>query len=209
MKKSLILSILVIALVIALTAGATWAYFSSTINRTTTITTAKIAIGSTTGFPLSFSNLLPAEPQSLDVTIQNTGNREADFYVQLISDGSGLDFCNPSDVLDVRIEDLDVGGDWYSGSICNLFPGWDGSTIAKIGENVSAGTTKNYRIHLTLDPLAGNAYQDASNSDIVHLIAVQYNGPAPIPDDDGGTAMPQAQWPDDTHGNDDDPNYGP
>jgi len=101
MKKTIFFSGLMILLVVVLTAAVTWAYFSNTENQTTTITTALIDLDATAGFPLTFSLLLPGETQYQDVAVKNIGNRDADFYVQLLSDGSGTDFCNPSPVLNV------------------------------------------------------------------------------------------------------------
>jgi len=149
--------------------------------------------------------MLPGEQLTQDVSVRNGSNRPADFYVQLLSIPGGTNFCSPTPLLDVAIYDLDTGQWWYSGSICNLYPGWSGSTIVKVGEDIGVGVWKNYRVFLTLSGLTPNTYQGASNTSTVHLIAVQYNGPAPIPDDDGGTN--QAAWPNDPYGNDDDPNY--
>lgn len=205
MNRRIAFSLLVIVVVIALTAAVTWAYFSGTQTKSTTITTATISLSGTAGFPLNFSNMLPGETQSKDVNVKNTGNRSADFYVQLLSSGAGTNFCSPAQVLNVRIEDLDVGGNWYNGSICDLFPGWSGSKIVKVGEDVGSLVTKHYRVHLTLAATADNTYQGASTTDTVHLIAVQYDGPAPKPDKQGGTI--QDAWPNDTTLPDDDPNY--
>lgn len=201
----LLASLVAILAVAVGTVGGTLAYFTGTLDKTTTVSTATIKVGNVAGFPLQFTNLLPGETQAQDVTVQNGGSGKADFYVQLLSTSGGTDFCNPTPVLNVRIEDRDAGGNWYNGSICNLFPGWSGSTIAKIADDVDPSATKNYRVHLTLAPTAGNAYQGASNTDTIHIIAVQYNGPAPIPDKQGGTT--QDAWPNDTAGADDDPNY--
>ncbi len=200
-------SFAVIAVIVTLTVGATVAYFSGTENQTATISTATIDLDATSGFPLSFTDMLPGETQSLDVTVKNVGDRAADFYVQMLSDGAGVDFCNPNDVLDVRVDNLSDGWTGYNASICNLFPGWSGSTIAKIADNVAAGVTKTFRISVALDPTAGNVYQNASNADVVHLIAVQFDGSAPVPDNDGGATVPQAAWPNDPFADDDDPNY--
>ncbi len=210
MKKSIFLSVVVIVLVLALSAAVTWAYFSGTKDESATITTATIGIDGTWNFPLQFLNMLPGETQSKEVAVANGGSREADFYVQMLSTSGGTNFCTPNDYLDIVIQEINgwgggVVGTWYSGSICPLFPGWSGSVIAKVGNDVSPGGVKYYRVSLILDPAAGNAYQGASNTDTVHLIAVQYNGPAPIPDKQGGTT--QDAWPADTTAPDDDPNY--
>lgn len=210
MKKSIFLSSLTIALVIALTAAVTWAYFSGTKDESATITTATISIDGTWNFPLQFLNMLPGETKSQEVAVANGGSREADFYVQMLSTSGGTNFCQPNDYLDLVIQEINGWGggwvaNWYSGSICPLYPGWSGSTIPKVGNDVPAGGVRYYRVSLTLDPAADNSYQGASNTDTVHLIAVQYNGPAPVPDKQGGTT--QDPWPADTTAPDDDPNY--
>lgn len=208
--RRILLSALVIVLVVASVAGFTFAYFSGTADKGASVTTAKIAVGDTYNFPLSFQNMLPGESQSQEVAITNGSNRQADLYVQMLSTSGGTNFCTPQDVLDVKMDELTGWGGgvvktWYSGSICDLFPGWSGSTIAKIANDVDAGAVKYYRVTLTLDSTAGNDYQEASNTDTVHLIAVQYDGPAPVPDKQGGTT--QDAWPNDTTAPDDDPNY--
>jgi predicted ribosomally synthesized peptide with SipW-like signal peptide len=208
--KRILAAALVIVVVSALVTGGTIAYFSGTADQNTTVTTATINIGGAANFPLDFLNMLPGESQSKEVAVQNGGSRPADLYVQLLSTSDGTNFCVPNDVLRVKIQQINgwggaVIGTWYNDSICKLFPGWSGSTIAKVADNVAAGDWAYFRVTLTLDATAGNAYQGASNTDTVHMIAVQYDGPAPVPDNDGGAS--QAAWPDDPYGDDDDPNY--
>lgn len=203
--QKLLLSVIALVAIATLTVAGTLAWFYGTQDQSATITTATIAIGGTWNFPLNFSNMLPGEQLYQDVSVRNGSNRHADFYVQLLSSPGGANFCSPTPLLDVIVADLDTGQWWYNGSICNLYPGWSGSTIVKVGEDVGPGVWKNYRVYLTLSGSTPNTHQDASNTSTVHLIAVQYNGPAPIPDDDGGTD--QAAWPDDPYGDDDDPNY--
>jgi hypothetical protein len=85
--------------------------------------------------------------------------------------------------------------------------------IAKIGDNVVAGGWKHLRVDLTLAASAGNAYQGGTNTDFVHLIAVQYNGPAPVPNKQGFSSGAYAigwpvDYPDYAYMDpDDDPNY--
>ena len=204
----LVVSLAIVAAVASLAVIGTLAYFSGTSDDSVSIQTATISVGKVSGFPLSFTNMLPGETQAQDIQIQNTGSAKADLYVQLISTPGGTNFCTPNDVLDVSIDDLadgDQGGDIYNASICPLFPGWGGSIIAKVADDVAAAGVKTFRVRLTLDTTAGNAYQDASNTDTAHLIAVQYNGPAPLPDLQGGAT--QNAWPADISGIDDDPNY--
>ena len=175
----------------ALTYSATAAYFSNAVNGSTTVTTANIHMGAFTGFPVNFTDLLPGDTQSQNTSVTNDGTAKIDLYVQLISDGSGTDFCNPTQVLNLKI-------DWvghatvYNDSICKLYPGWGGSVIVKVADDVAVGDTASFTNSLTLSPLAGNAYMNASNAgDSIRIIAVQYNGPAPVPE----TASPGDPWP--------------
>jgi len=212
MRKSLFVSVLLLLAVVALTATATWAYFSGFSDQLATVTTATISIGGVSNFPLSFSNLLPGESQAQEVAVMNGGDRAADMYVQMLSDGVGVNFCSPSSAIDVTIQQIGGWGGsvintWYDASMCNLFPGWSGSSIPLIADNVPPADWAYFRVTVELIPTAGNAFQNADNSDTVHLIAVQSDGPAPIPDNDGGTSLPQAAWPADSYPNDDDPNY--
>lgn len=217
MKKSVLLSVLVILAVVALTATVTWAYFSSNVTETATLTTALIGIGETGGFPIHFDKVLPGESKVLEFSAKNIGNREADFYTQMVgwtgdeSNPGYLNFCLGSlgdDAVRVTVQELDAAGGtpvatWINNEkICNLYPGHTASVIRKIADNVAVGARKYYRITLTLNAFAGNEYMNKFNTDYVNLIAVQYNGPSPLPDKDSYYSA----WPVDT-GTDDDPNY--
>lgn len=208
MKKSVILSVLLILAVLAAAAAVTYAYFSNTKDTTATITTAKIAIGNTDYLPVSFINILPGETISKEIRVCAGGTRAADLYFQMVGSGDHtqeINFCHPTPVLDIAVYDLDLSGSWFQGSICNLYPGQASSVIPKIGEDVEPGQCKNLRIDMTLLPTAGNDLQNGFNTDTVHLIAVQFNGPAPVPDKQGFPTM--VAWPDDDDSTDDDPYY--
>jgi hypothetical protein len=214
MRKAMLAGLMLVAVmatVAAFGARGTLTWFSGTEDQSGRVHTATIDLDAVAGFPLEFTYLLPSETQTKDLQVKNVGNREADFYVQLVSDGLGTDFCNPPAGLDMRITELDTGIVRYGwGSICNLYPGHGASTIPLLADNVGAGGTRTFRVELHLSGTAGNAYQGADNYDTVHLIAVQYNGLAPIPDNDGG--FTQCAWPLDGPASpcptdDDDPNY--
>ena len=220
MKKSIFLSGMVIVLVLAFTAVATFAYFSATKDETATVTTATIGIGGTGGFPLSFTNLLPGESQSKTFNITVGGNRDADLYIQMIgSGGTDKNFCIPEQMIWLKLtnpsETVTYWNNWicplYAGQTVNtLFEGQPTSQIAAIGTNVAPGATKNYKATLTLASTAGNDFMGGNNSDTVHLIAVQAGGPHPIPDRQGltpGNGWTMNPWPEDTFEPDDDPNY--
>jgi hypothetical protein len=197
MRKAALAGLVVVAVmatVAALGVNGTFTYFSGTANEAITVDTANVTIGSTWNFPLSFQNLVPGQWQSQNVSVQNGSDVPADLYVQLISTAGGTNFCSPNDVLEAAIDDLDTSTRIFGiTSPCVLFPGWSGSTIAKVGDDVPALGWKAYEVWVRLIPTAGNAYENAGNTDIVRLIAVQSDGPAPVPDNDGG--FTQCAWP--------------
>jgi hypothetical protein len=196
--------------VIALTAVATYAYFYGTRSTTAEITTATIGIGETQGFPLVFSGMLPGETQALDVNIQNGGTRPADLYLQMIGSIPGYNFCydtttTPSwtyrPLVWLRIQDRVSGVNLYDSWICPLYPGQSFSVIASIGSDIPASGWQYLSVYLTLAATTPNGAQTADKTETVRLIAVQYNGPAPVPETTGFPTM--NPWPAG------DPNYGP
>ena len=191
MKKSVFISGMVIVLVLALSAGATFAYFSATLDKSATVTTATIGIGGTDGFPLSFTNLLPGESQSQSFSITVGGNRNADLYFQMIGSGTTTtNFCIPDQVIWLKVTNPAETVTYWDNWICPLYPGQSTSEIATLGTDVAFGATKNYKATLTLASTAGNAYMGGNNTDTVHLIAVQAGAPAPTPTTTGFPVMP-------------------
>jgi hypothetical protein len=206
MFKRLAPHLFLILAVIAITATVTWAYFYATQDKEAKISTASINLSATAGFPMTFCDMLPGESKSQEVRIKNTGSREADFYVQMIElkDGVDTNFCIPNRVLNLMVQELDGPGGsvvntWYNKTICRLYPHETDSLIAKIADDVPKNATVYYKVTLTLAPNADNSLQNGYNKDTVHLIAVQYDGPAPIPDP--SHAHPHNPWPTN------DPNY--
>ena len=209
MRKVMLAGLMLVAVmatVAAFGARGTLTWFSGTENQSAIVTTATIDLDQFGGFPITVSGLMPSEVQTKTVWVKNVGSGTADFYVQMISSPGGKNFCVPDDVLGIRITNVTDGWTAYGwASICNLFPGWSGSTIVKIADNVAPEAVKQFDIDVHLSTAAGEYYEGVSRTDTVRLIAVQSNGPAPVPDKQGGLA--QDQWPADAHGDDDDPNY--
>jgi len=203
--------VVVMATVAAFGVKGTLTWFSGTQNHDQSVTTATIDLDGVVGFPITISNLMPSETQTVTVKVENVGTGTADFYVQMISSAGGKNFCVPDDVLDIKIRNVTDGWTPYPlASICPLFPGWSESTIVKIANDVAPGAAKWFDIDVHLSTDAGNYYQNVSRTDTTRLIAVQSNGPAPIPDDDGG--LTQCAWPIDGPGtacpdDDDDTSY--
>jgi len=215
MTRRITFSALVILIILALTAVATYAYFYGTRSETAEITTATIIIGETQGFPLVFSGMLPGETKASDFNIQNGGTRPADLYVQMIGSMPGYNFCYDTTTTPwtyrplvwLRIQDRVSLVDLYDNWICPLYPGQSFSVIASIGNDIPALGWQYLTAYLTLDRTTPNGAQGATKTETVRLIAVQYDGPAPVPDRTGFPEMDP--WPADTHGVDNDLNYGP
>lgn len=197
--------VVVMATVAAFGVKGTLTWFSGTENRSVSVSTATIDLDAIEGVPITISNLMPSETQTVTVKVKNVGTGTADFYVQMLSSGGAPNFCSPS-VLDIKIRNVtDVWTPYPLASICPLFPGWGGSTIVKIADDVDPDVVKRFDVDVHLSTAAGNVYQGVSRTDTVRLIAVQSNGPAPIPDKQGG--LVQDPWPADTTLPDDDTNY--
>jgi len=195
MKRLLFLNVIVIVLVIALTAGATFAYFSAQdTSHSAKITTAKLGVVGWFSTPLMFPSMLPGDSVTQTIQIQNTSaDAKEDFYLQMEPESPGGDtnFCYEHDVtgwhftpkawLKIVEEGTTVR---YDNWICYLYPvnlaGEGGKTIALLSDDVNPGQLKTYTVTLTLSPTTGNAFQGKTNEDKIHLIAVQYNGPAPV-----------------------------
>lgn len=180
----LVASLVVAVTVASLAIVGTLAYFSGTSTQNVTLTTATISIGNPGGFPLNFTNMLPGETITQNVSIQNTGNRAVDVYFQLRDNGpSNINLCTPDTgtVLTVSA--------WWGDNVCKLYPGWGESVIAKIADNLPAGDTATRTVSLALPVTLGNAYQGLYANNVAHLIAVQTGAPAPVPDPAG------ALWP--------------
>jgi len=172
---------------------------------------------------LSVTTIAALFPDNWDVTVIDENSAPVDLYFQMIGyDSSNPNFCIPDKVLNLMVKD-GSNNEYWNGSICPLYPGQSSNTpdldgypdyvfprseIAPLGNNVGPGQTKSYIATVTLDEFAGNHLMGGSNKDIVHIIAVQAGGPAPVPDRQG---FPYTEtwdaWPVDTHGKDDDPNY--
>lgn len=205
MTRLIIAGLLLAGSIAAFGVTGTLTYFTGTRNESGSLTTATISVDGTTGFPISFSNMLPGEATTKTVSVTNGSNRAADLYVQLqTTGGTTLNFCTPDASVNLRIVESGVG-DWYNDNICKLYPGWSGSLIVKFADDVAAGASVTRDIVITLPgdlPGDDSAYEGGVVNNTVHLVAVQYNGPAPVADMDA----PGSLFPADG-GADDDPNY--
>jgi hypothetical protein len=205
MARLIIAGLLLAGAIAAFGVTGTLTYFTGTRNESGSLTTATISVDGTSGFPISFSHVLPGEAMTQTVSVTNGSNRPADLYVQLqTTGGTTLNFCTPDAGVNLRIVESGVG-DWYNDNICKLYPGWSGSLIVKFADDVAAGASVTRDIVITLPgdlPGDDSSYEGGTVNNTVHLIAVQYNGPAPAADKDG----PGSLFPADG-GADDDPNY--
>jgi hypothetical protein len=190
-RNRMFLSAMIIVTVSALVIGGTVAWFYGTNDGSATVSTATIAIGETQNFPLLFTNMLPNETVTKDFWVKNTGTRAADIYFHMIGDTGDDNFCAPVNAGII----VTIPG-WWSGSICDLYMGQGSSVIPKIADDVAAGAWVNLTVQVTLPGAADNIFQGKTNTDVVHLVAVQYDGPAPTPETTGfGGGMYAVGWP--------------
>jgi len=182
MKKSIFLIGFVLFLVIALTATTTWAFFTNTKSETLEMTTAKVLVGSTTGFPLQFFNLVPGVWTDFkQTTVNNASTIPIDLYFGLKHVSGNCDLIHP-DVLTVDVQWWD-GSSWqgiYYGGAEPLFASWH-----KVAEDMPAGHTWTYRTRVLLDVNVNNSYQDCWLSNTLFIHAVQWTG---------GSAPSTAPW---------------
>lgn len=193
MKKLLVVNVIVILAVVALTAGATYAYFSAQDQtKQAEITTAKLGVEGVFSTPLSFPKMLPGDSVVKWIAIKNTSaDAYEDFYLQMIPESPSGDtnFCYKKDGANwlwdpkvwLKIEDGSTVR--YDNWICFLYPvnnaGEGGKVIAMLADDVAPGASKTLKVTLTLSTTTGNFFQDKNNKDTMNLIAVQWNGPAP------------------------------
>lgn len=176
MTKRIILSLAMIALVIAGVTSATVAYFSDVAVRegnTFSMGTVDLDTGWTSGFPFSFVNLTPgAESVSGVLGVGYGGSIPADLYFGMRDNGtSGA--SNLTLVLDYYIEEVNADGT----HVGNVF-GWRNASDAfanwnKVADNLANGEWRYYRVHISVHSNAGNDYQgDFAGNDVI-LYAVQ------------------------------------
>ncbi len=90
-------------------------------------------------------------------------------------------------------------------NIAKLYTGQGSSVIPKIADDVAAGAWVNLTVQVTLPATADNMFAGKTNTDVVHLVAVQYDGPSPTPKTSGFGAGAYAEsWPGSPNW---DPNY--
>ncbi len=197
--KKILVNIAIIVVVVALSAAATWAYFGSANQETsTTITTAQISLGNATKANLPFGPLIPGETSDpVNFAIQNTGDRAADFYFQLLGDeppgGSGE--INVGDVLTIWVHEMTdntygtIKKTWFSNQMAKeLYPG-DLDTLTatltsimpKIANDVPVGAYVYYQIQVQLDVSATSELMGGTNTDVINFVAVQFDGTPPQP----------------------------
>lgn len=183
MTKRIILSLAMIALVIAGVTSATVAYFSATASKTgNTFSMGTVTLNtSTNGFPFAFTNLTPgSQSESGLLQVQYTGSIPADLYFGVKDEGGG---DNLIPILKMQIERMRWdGASWVHDAW--IFPTWEPVTTAfdswtKVAENVTQNQWNTYKVYLLVDEGAGNEYQGDSATNTVFIHAVQSGHPAP------------------------------
>lgn len=182
MTKRIIISLAMIALVIAGVTSATVAYFSATASKTgNTFSMGTVTLSdSTNGFPFAFANLIPgSQSESGLLQVQYTGSIPADLYFGVKAE-SGTDL---KDILKMQIERMRYdGANWVHDAW--IFPTWEPVVTAfaswtKVSENVTQNQWNTYKISLLVKEDAGNGYQGKSATNTVFIYAVQHGYSAP------------------------------
>jgi len=173
MTKRLILSIAMILTAVAAVAGGAVAYFSDIkIVEGNTFATGTVVLGDTTGIPITATGLAPGDSQIFSASFTYDGSVNADVYLGVSGDGS-TDYLG--DVLNILIQNPSGTTTYYDGLASGLSDAW-----IRIAENISEGTTRNYKVTIILDSSVGNEYQGKTNTDtVIMLYAVQTGGPTP------------------------------
>jgi len=181
MTKRIILSLAMIALVIAGVTSATVAYFSDTAVRggnTFAMGTVEVTQAEGWGLPYMFTDMIPGEQrESGIITIRNTGSIPIDLYIgQRHTGGIG----NFQGVVDYVINEVTC----WDGNYVHQWIGWQDvallfSTWNKVGENILASEYKCYKVYVKPESGMGDEYQGQEAITDVILYAVQQGAPGP------------------------------
>jgi predicted ribosomally synthesized peptide with SipW-like signal peptide len=111
--KKILLSIMIIAVVIAVAAGGTMAYFSVTSNINNNITTAQLSMTTTPAsgqFAFNAANVVPGWSEAKTISVTNNSS----VPLQLYADFTLAASCNEAlaKALTVKINDTSVGNAW-------------------------------------------------------------------------------------------------
>ena len=176
MTKRIIVSLAMIAFVIAGVTSATVAYFSHSVNVAgNTFATGTVTIGPSEGLPLSVTNIGPGLSQTKDVNLQYIGSLNADIYVGVGGASIPGQAAYIADHLWLNIYDKTTGQTWL-----NNWTSYASTNWVKIAENVNQNDWKSYRLTFTMDSSVGNDHMGVSNTDtVLKLYAVQTGGPVP------------------------------
>jgi predicted ribosomally synthesized peptide with SipW-like signal peptide len=171
--KRIALSLMTIAAVVVVAVGATSAYFSDgKVIDGNTFATGTVTLGNVSGMPVTVSGLTPGKTITKTIGFRYNGSVNADIYL-----GNRGEVPPPNylaDKLVVTIIDQS-NGSWLFNDTANKLAGdW-----LKMVSNGSAGW-RYYEVRFKLDELAGNEYQNVTNTDTEFLLyAVQAEGPKP------------------------------
>jgi predicted ribosomally synthesized peptide with SipW-like signal peptide len=181
-NRRVLLGVLVVVAIIALTATATYAYFSGTDNSGNDVTVALATIGvqATAGMPVELRGLLPGESSADKIfTVQNTGTAPIDVYAWLVgtydAQWNGLDeanFCQPQP-FGVKATIWNEAQAWlYNDDVCGLFPISNGKAL-RLVSGLQPGASASFGLRLTLPTTLGNQWQGAWNVSPVTFMATQ------------------------------------
>ncbi|GAB4259533.1 TasA family protein [Thermincola ferriacetica] len=197
MKKRLIMSAMMVALVCALVGGATFAYFtSSATNSGNTFTAGTVSLTANTqdSKPLfgangtalvDTSNIFPGWEDNASIFVSNTGNLPIEWFAYVTDGGGSL-----KDLLQVKVVSPNVGTgtpdnplvllDWTD--LSNLIGSdsttmdtsvlkWDGDTAGAMQTNYD---NIEYKIYVRCKDTNDNNYQGATFTGNLVFKAIQY-----------------------------------
>ncbi len=177
--KKILFSILIIAVIAAIAAGGTMAYFSSTNSIASTFGTATFDVAMSSGtVPLAFDKLIPGVPKVQYVIVANNGDVAA-WCKASLADGYGSDALLNALQVKVTVLAAANGGGNYPGGSVN-YVSYDGPLVGLHFDNVVAGNPilpgqwGKYMIEVKL-PFEGFSPQGTAGCNVV-FNAAQYDG---------------------------------
>jgi len=187
MTKKIILSLAMIALVIAGVTSATVAYFSNTaVSHNNTFTMGTVDVANISGLPFMFTDMIPGEQKEWGIIkVRNTGSMPIDLYIgEKDTTPTGWNAGDFKDVVDYAINEVACSNGAHIKTWINwqrvywLFTSWN-----KIGENIPALGDKCYKVYVKPRASMINSFQGTGARTDVFIYAVQsgYSAPSTAP----------------------------
>lgn len=185
--KKIVFSLAFIALVLAVTVGATRAFFSDTeISSGNTFSAGTLAISLTTpngALPYSFTNMAPGQVQTVLYNVNNTGSLPV--HLRALTSGTWGDLALSDTLMKVTSIEIDEGAgagfstlitnqNGITGPVCYSNDGTCAGTL----RTLASGATLKFRLTNSFDSSAGNAYQGRTYTASTTIDAKQTENPS-------------------------------